>query len=687
MLRSLMSGVSGVKAHQTMLDVTSNNIANVNTTGFKKSVTVFQDMLYQNVSGGSSPDEENGYGGVNALQIGSGTKVAAVQTIHSQGGLEYTGTSSDMMIQGDGYFVLADGESTLYTRAGKFTLDGESNLVQVGTGALVQGYTMSQSPTNPTEYVMNSTLGNISIPMGQKLPANATSLVGYRCNLDSRVDSYLPTGLTLQGTNQTTSIGGTEYSITFYEDDGTAPLLNVGSDFIHLEFEDPATSTTTDLNLYLTGIDANGVPQLAFDDGTGSPVYQLTGLLGGTDVTTYDPDTGLLVVQDGSDTWEMNVLDSLDLEYMSFTDPTDPTITWKVLADFNNTQATESDFKLWYVSSGAAANTVSVYDSSTADPLYFNDDGTFRDYESSAAIPSFQLNDGTNTVNIFLNASSEGQALEIHASDSQGVAPAAGDSAETEVLSTLSQRLDSIHTSKVDIYDSLGNAHTLEVSWEKLELENPDSGQSQWRWRAWFPEDEDSSIPLSPNSGIITFGEDGQITGSDVFTLTAQFSAIGAADSEIDLDFSGRSFEEEPIEGVTQYGSAFTTKAYYQDGYAMGVLEDYSVESDGTIVGTYSNEQTRPIATLALAVFANPSGLLKAGDTSFQATSNSGLAQIVTPQSGSAGEILGGYLEMSNVDLTEEFVTLIKAQRGFQANARTVTTSDSVLEELVNLKR
>jgi len=117
------------------------------------------------------------------------------------------------------------------------------------------------------------------------------------------------------------------------------------------------------------------------------------------------------------------------------------------------------------------------------------------------------------------------------------------------------------------------------------------------------------------------------------------------------------------------------------------VLEDYSVGTDGVITGVYSNEQRRSLATIALSVFANPEGLQKVGDTAFRTTSNSGLAQIVAPQSGGAGKILGGNLEMSNVDLSEEFITLIKAQRGFQANARTVTTSDSVLEELVNIKR
>lgn len=1000
MLRSLMSGVSGVKSHQTMLDVTGNNIANVNTTGFKKSVTIFQDLLYQDARGASTPNEEKGYGGTNPMQVGSGVKVGAIETIHSQGNLQYTGSRNDMMIQGDGYYVLKEGTSNVYSRAGNFGLDGSSNMVQSGTGYMVQGYSMTQDPNDPTRYIQGTTLQDINIPVGQKLPAKETSLVGYRCNLDARVPSYLPTGFTLQGTTQTTTINGVEYSITFDEEGGT-PVEGVGSQFMRIDFENPSTGVVTPLRLHMEGMDANGVPQLTFQEtisgslgtnidlvstaiavtglapgstyavgdtlniganayliqdavtvpasgealfrvsptiaaaasdgdsitidnpgggggtlnaaqllgdtnivvdglpvgqeyqagdiltiaGTsytitadvtatglgdtfviaapgliaGAPLgaavdfassasldmdvspatvgiianlpagtvlqagdvvtvgtneyvlqnsltvpasgqavlqvpaplsavgtagdaisvigqtEQLSGtsaLFGGTDVTSYDPETGLLVIQDGPDKWELNVLDTLDLEYMSFKDPADPTRTWQVLVEFDNLQATQSGFKLWYVSSDGANREVSTFsatgtniDTGTLNanvlvgdtsidvdglaagtvfnvgdiitfagstqeyvitspvtvpdpsatvtlnvspalvaavgagssltianpyPLFFNKDGTFRNYEASPTIPSLQLDDGNgNALNVFLQASSAGRAMEIRASDNNNPAgaPATGDAPTADVLATLNQRLTSVHATKVDIYDSLGNAHTLEVSWEKLELENPDSGKGQWRWRAWFPEDKDSFIPLSPASGVITFDENGMIKGSDVFTLEVQFAAIGADNAEIDLDFSGRSFEEEPIEGVTQFGSAFTTKAYYQDGYAMGVLQDYSVGPDGTITGVYSNEQRRPLATIALALFANPEGLQKVGDTAFRSTSNSGLAQVVSPQSGGAGKILGGNLEMSNVDLTEEFVTLIKAQRGFQANVRTVTTSDSVLEELVNIKR
>ncbi|MCL2684659.1 MAG: flagellar hook-basal body complex protein, partial [Synergistaceae bacterium] len=141
------------------------------------------------------------------------------------------------------------------------------------------------------------------------------------------------------------------------------------------------------------------------------------------------------------------------------------------------------------------------------------------------------------------------------------------------------------------------------------------------------------------------------------------------------------------IDGVTNFGSQSTTKMYAQDGYAMGVLNDWTIGGDGTFFGSYSNGRVLPIAQLALAMFANPQGLSQIGETCFAETINSGIAQIGEPMTNGAGSIIGNTIEMSNVDLSEEFVNLIRAQRGFQANTRVVHTSDQVLEELINMKR
>jgi len=236
-----------------------------------------------------------------------------------------------------------------------------------------------------------------------------------------------------------------------------------------------------------------------------------------------------------------------------------------------------------------------------------------------------------------------------------------------------------MHNTKLDIYDCQGIPHTLEVSYKKV-------GANSWRWEAFFPKELDL-IP-EPRSGFLQFGPCGKLVSPDTVEVAVPYSITGVRDAKVTLDFSGKSFGyTDPIDGVTQYGSPSTTKAYFQNGNTMGSLNDFSVAQDGTINGIYTNGKTVPLYRLAIAMFDNPTGLDRVGDTAFRETANSGIAQIGTPGEGGSGEIIGGNLEMSNVDISEEFTRLILSQRGFQANARIVTISDSILEELVNLKR
>ncbi|MEB0222292.1 flagellar hook-basal body complex protein, partial [Pseudomonas sp. AB12(2023)] len=135
MLRSLYSGISGLRAHQTMLDVTANNIANVNTTAFKSSSAQFQDTLSQLTHGAGSP--QTVVGGTNPAQVGLGVQVAGISTNFAQGSTQSTGRATDMMISGDGFFVTQLAGETLFSRAGAFDFDAQGRLVSP-SGALVQ---------------------------------------------------------------------------------------------------------------------------------------------------------------------------------------------------------------------------------------------------------------------------------------------------------------------------------------------------------------------------------------------------------------------------------------------------------------------------------------------------------------------------------------------------------------------
>lgn len=129
MLRSLFSGVSGLRIHQTKLDVIANNISNVNTVGFKRSVTTFNDVINQNLSGATRASEETGRGGTNPMQIGLGSNVSSINTVMTPGSAERTDGANDVMISGDGFFIVSDVTGFYFTRAGAFQLDEAGNLI------------------------------------------------------------------------------------------------------------------------------------------------------------------------------------------------------------------------------------------------------------------------------------------------------------------------------------------------------------------------------------------------------------------------------------------------------------------------------------------------------------------------------------------------------------------------------
>ncbi len=179
----------------------------------------------------------------------------------------------------------------------------------------------------------------------------------------------------------------------------------------------------------------------------------------------------------------------------------------------------------------------------------------------------------------------------------------------------------------------------------------------------------------------IVFDADGEIdTGASTFnTLSTVPGTAGPV--ELFLGDAGGANR------LTQYGELSTVAVLNQDGSAAGSLQSFSISQEGLVVGSYSNGRTRAIGQISLASFANPEGLEKVGGSNYRATMNSGLAQLGTAGAGGRGLMSSGTLEMSNVDLAQEFTNLIVAQRGFQANSRVVTTSDELLQEVVNLKR
>lgn len=213
----------------------------------------------------------------------------------------------------------------------------------------------------------------------------------------------------------------------------------------------------------------------------------------------------------------------------------------------------------------------------------------------------------------------------------------------------------------VEVFDSLGNTHSVTITFTN-------TGTNAWDWTAGGP------AGITGN-GTMTFDTSGLFvaqTGGPI-----QFSPAGANAVSITPDFSQ----------LTQFSSATTVAATDRDGYAMGTLESFTIDNRGVVTGGYSNGLSQALAQVAVAAFANPAGLFKRGGNMLAESNNSGMKQIGEAGTGGRGTIAPGSLEMSNVDLSREFTNMIVIQRGFQANSRVITTSDEMLQELVNLKR
>lgn len=243
------------------------------------------------------------------------------------------------------------------------------------------------------------------------------------------------------------------------------------------------------------------------------------------------------------------------------------------------------------------------------------------------------------------------------------------------------------YSSSLSIYDSLGTSHIVDVSFRYSGQDA--AGNSLWQWAAVAP--ESSTAIETGNVGTLAFTSNGvlldtydPVAGTGYATDgTTMFTFGTTAAQAIQIDFGSGTGGG----ASTQYQSASTTTFQTQDGYAPGELESLTVSEDGTLSGHYSNGQILNLFQLTLANFNNPNGLRKEGGNLFSETIDSGVAYTNSPGSGALGGISANSLEQSNVDLATEFVNLIVCQRGYQANSRVITTTDQMLDELMNLKR
>jgi flagellar hook protein FlgE len=230
-------------------------------------------------------------------------------------------------------------------------------------------------------------------------------------------------------------------------------------------------------------------------------------------------------------------------------------------------------------------------------------------------------------------------------------------------------------TVPITIYDTIGNNYKITVDFRKIAVATGTS--TTWSWTI----DSDTGFSTSGATGQVIFDNVGMLTGSggtSTVSIVPDSTDAGIGSFDIDLNF----------EKLTMYAADSSAKPTQVDGYPTGNLVTFSIGSDGVITGIYTNGQQQPLGLIALASFENPSGLQKVGNNMFIPTTNSGdFKKGAKAGAEGVGTLNPGTLEMSNVDLSKEFTNMIVTQRGFQANTRIITTTDEMLQELVNLKR
>lgn len=724
MLKSLFAGVSGLQSHQVAMDVESNNIANVNTVGYKYSRANFSDLLAQTRAIGTAPQGE--LGGKNPVQVGLGTTVSSMTRIFSQGSVQNSDKNTDVAIQGDGFFIISpDGGNTYkYTRAGDFKFDAGGNFVD-NNGYIVQGWLRDRA----TGYVdATAPITNINIPPGLTTPASPTQNVVIKANLNSGplVDNYSPSyevksypaGAvipTLQAVDENgNAIDSGDLGVMF-NDSGEAFSLQTGQG-IWAAFVTTATTATgvvaagggaglpAELDITFE-LDDGTTKQIATSGGTGletqaenaaryvSAINSQTSVTGIT--ATYDALTqqisltnsntnanashNIRVSAVGNANSGFIVADSATTAYRYRYDPTGAVTVpgndkkFTSIADLrealeNEARATVGDTDL----DGIFESNIELIVNAQGKFELSNPGGSADgDYDINLAIT------GMNAGSVVGGGISENTRFTRNMEALNATLPA-GSSGKA-----FSQSFnDATHSASIDIFDSLGSKHTLRTEFRKVAVDA--STGSTWNMKISVPEPAtiDSVIPLNEKTGFVRFNSDGSLSTYNPPNVSFTANNGSAPNQQVAIKLgTSNSFD-----GMTSFDSPSSTSGISQDGFTGGDLVGIRIDQSGTLIGSFSNGRSFGLAQIGMAKFTNNEGLSTEGGNVYVQTANSGDPIIGTAATAGRGFMQSAALEASNVDLSLALTQLIIIQRGYQANGKTITTSDQLLQTLIGLK-
>lgn len=562
---ALFTGLSGLTTNSEAISVTGNNIANLNTTGFKASRVTFETQILTNLATASGPSSE--LGGTNPIQVGQGTRIGAITRNFNNGSVAPTGVATDMAIEGDGFFVLSAEGAQRFTRAGNFQLDRDFNLVNPDGGRL-QGYGIDAD----FNIIDDGGLVDLHVPVGMLTLAEATKSVALVGNLSTDGD---------------VAVNASQFR--------SEPLF------------DQSLDSVADSSILLT--DLRGVSTVSMFS-TGD-IITVTGVTKGG---TMLPDR----------TFEVGWADT------SGSDAQGQTL--QALMSF--------------------LNNVLGIDNSVSGGVTLDPDGSGRILieGNTGEVNDIDIDSGNIIVNELTNPT---EPLKFNQHQAAG-----GESVRTTFVA----------------YDSLGSPMQVDVS---IVLETKANTGTTWRYYAQSKADTDVDRVLG--NGVLEFDTNGSFVSVSDPSFTIDRDDTGAfSPQQISLTFSS---PEGALSALADSNSQVT--AMRQDGSPVGTLQDFNVSENGTIVGVFSNGQLRDLGRVTLAKFANPVGLVEEGANLFAVSANSGMPAIVGPGIGGTGRIIGESLELSNTELSNEFINLINYSTGFSASSRVLTTSDRLIQELL----
>lgn len=570
MMRSLYSGVAGLKTHQTRMDVIGNNIANVNTTAYKSSSMTFSELMSQTTQKASGANATTGVGGTNAKQIGLGVKAGAINTaITTQGSAQSTGNPFDIMITGDNFFVVSNGSENFFTRDGSFYVDGAGNLAMTSTGYNVMGWGVDETTGNIKQDTVTAL--RIMSAANMTYPPEATT----QANISGILD---------ENDKDVTSANGKTVNLNFFDARGYSYTAK-------FTFKQSGGDKTNEYSMELNKI----------LDSTGAEI---------------------------------------DISKLEFGNRSQQKMETKVTL---NTDAYKWDGKVLKTKDGTTdvANLADI----------FNTDGSLITPADDAA------------------AQKQQEALDA-------IAKAYGYEGSTDEFLNLYITSTVDKDKQLTIQNLLGNmmaGKTTDVL--------PADGSAITMEGRYF---EGTTVVFNKDTGKLE-----SVGGSTTnLNVNAAFSALGGNFSDVTIDLSECTNYDNKGTSTIGATSGDLDGPGTGCGRRLGDMIGVSIQKDGMIYASYDNGMTKLLGQIATAAFANASGLEKEGDNLYSATLNSGeFDGIGVDITAGGGYMSTGQLEMSNVDLSSEFTEMITTQRGFQANSRIITVSDTLLEELTNLKR